>query len=121
MKAIKVKIGFENIESSLKDFVKVGETIIRGEQVRKHEGVYFMDYEAFRKASTPKRLELLRIIKEQKPVSIHQLAKLAHRDIKNVHDDVRYLAQIGLVELSDTGTGISCCVGYDKIELEILV
>ncbi|MEA5112675.1 MAG: hypothetical protein VB050_01465 [Geobacteraceae bacterium] len=49
--------------------------IIRSERAKKQEGVYFTDYEAFRKALTPKRLELLRIIKEQKPISIHQLAK----------------------------------------------
>jgi len=121
MKVKKVEIGFKSVESALGDFVATGEAIMRGERVKKQEGVYFTDYEAFRRALTPKRLELLRIIKEQKPISIHHLAKMAHRDIKNVHGDARYLAQIGLVELSETGPGMSCRVEYDKIKLEIAV
>jgi predicted transcriptional regulator len=106
MKVKKIEIGFKSVESALGDFVATGEAIMRGERVKKQEGVYFTDYEAFRRALTPKRLELLRIIKEQKPISMHQLAKMAHRDIKHVHDDARYLAQIGLVELSETGPGM---------------
>jgi predicted transcriptional regulator len=121
MRIKKVEIGFKSVEAALDDFVKTGEAILRSEQIKKREGVFFTDYEAFRKALTPKRLELLHIIKEQKPVSIHQLARLAHRDIKHVHDDVKYLAQIGLVELSETGQGMSCRVIYDKIALEIAV
>lgn len=121
MKAKKVEIGFRSIDKALDDFVATGEAIMRGEQPKKHEGVYFTDYEAFRKALTPKRLELLHIIRQKKPSSIHQLAKYAHRDIKNVHDDVKYLSQVGLVELAETGPGMSCRVGYDKIKLEIAV
>lgn len=121
MRVKKVDIGFKSVEESLNDFVAAGEAIMRGEETKKREGVFFTDYEAFRKALTPKRLELLRLIKENKPASIHQLAKLAHRDVKNVHEDVRYLSQVGLVELSETGPSISCRVGYDKIKLEIEV
>jgi predicted transcriptional regulator len=121
MRVKKVEIGFKSVEAALGDFVATGEMIMRGEQVKKREGVFFTDYEAFRKALTPKRLELLHIIKKQKPSSIHQLAKLANRDVKNVHDDVKYLSQVGLVELSESGPSVSCRVGYDKIKLEIAV
>lgn len=121
MKVKTVEIGFRSVETALDDFVATGEAIMRGEQVKKREGVFFSDYEAFRKALTPKRLELLHAIKEGKPASIHQLAKLVRRDIKNVHDDVKYLSQVGLVELSETGPGMSCRVGYDKIKFEIAV
>jgi predicted transcriptional regulator len=52
---------------------------------------------------------------------IHELARLAHRNIKNVSDDVRYLAQVGLVDLREGKKKVSARVSYDRILLEIAV
>jgi len=49
------------------------------------------------------------------------LAKLAQRNIKNISDDVKYLAQVGLIELKDSANKTSARVNYDKIMLEIAV
>jgi predicted transcriptional regulator len=46
---------------------------------------------------------------------------LSHRNIKNVSDDVRYLAQVGLVDLRESEKKVSARVSYDKILLEIAV
>jgi len=69
----------------------------RGERLKpvKEPEIYFTSFEAFRKAMTPKRLELLHIIKAKKPSSINELARVAKRDIKNIAEDVKYLEQIG--------------------------
>ena len=98
MRVKKVKVGIKDIKTSLNDFVRTCEAIDWGEKVKKETGVYFTSFKAFRKALTPKRLELLHIIKAKKPPSINQLASIAKRDIKNVAEDVKYLAQIGLIE-----------------------
>ena len=45
------------------------------------------------------RLRLLRMIKEVKPESIYQLAKLLNRAISNVQKDVTELAEYGIIEL----------------------
>jgi predicted transcriptional regulator len=37
------------------------------------------------------------------PMTIYALAKLLHRHYKNVHDDVKALENIGLVEKDETG------------------
>lgn len=50
-----------------------------------------------------------------------ELARPAHRKIKNVSDDVRYLAQVGLVDLRVAEKKVSSRVSYDKIVLEIAV
>jgi predicted transcriptional regulator len=42
------------------------------------------------RALTEKRLELLKTIKDRKPSSIYELAKLSGRDLKNVLQDVSY-------------------------------
>ncbi len=121
MKVRKVKIGIKDLRTALDEFVNAGEAIERGEKVKKETGVYFTSLEAFRKAVTPKRLELLHIIKTKKPESINELARMAKRDIKNVVDDVKYLEQIGLIEKKKKARKTAPVVEYDKIELEIAV
>ncbi len=121
MKVKRIKIGIKDLKTALNDFVKTGEAIERGEKVKKETGVYFTSIEAFRKALTPKRLELLHIIKTKKPSSINELSRLSKRDIKNVAEDVKYLVQIGLIEKKATKREIAPTISYDKIALEISV
>jgi predicted transcriptional regulator len=54
----------------LRNLRRSGRAIERGEKVKKETGVYFTTFEAFRKVMTPKRLELLHIIKTKKPSSL---------------------------------------------------
>jgi predicted transcriptional regulator len=117
----KIKIGIKDLKTVLDDFVNTGEAIERGEKVKKETGVFFTSFEAFRKALTPKRLDLLRIIKTKKPSSINELARIAKRDIKNIADDVKYLEQIGLIEKRISDRKITPVINYDKIALEIAV
>ena len=123
MKVKKVKIGIKSIEEVLRDTGEVMKKIERGEKVKpvKEPEVYFTSFEAFRKALTPKRLELLRLIKTKNPSSINELARIAKRDVKNITDDVKYLAQIGLVVKKETNRKTTPVIAYDKLLLEIAV
>lgn len=121
MKIKRVKIGIKDMAAAMNDFVRTAEAVERGEKTKKETGVYFTSLEAFRKALTPRRMLLLRHIREGKPASLHELARLAQRNIKNVSEDVKYLAQVGLIEVKDSATRMSARVNYDKILLEIAV
>jgi predicted transcriptional regulator len=121
VKIKRVKIGIKDLKTGLQEFVQTAKAIQQGKKVKKEERVYFTSFEAFRKALTPKRLELLHLIKTHRPSSINQVARLVKRDIKNVSDDLKYLAQIGLVERKETEKEISPTIDYDKILLEIAV
>jgi predicted transcriptional regulator len=121
MKVKKVKIGIRSIEETLRDAKVAMKGIDQGKKVQKTRGVYFTSLEAFRKALTPKRLELLRVIKDKAPGSLRELAELAKRDVKNVADDVKYLEQVGLVERRGAGRATKPIVGYDAIALEIAI
>ncbi len=121
MKALRVRVGIKDIATALDEFVTTGERIRRGEKVKKESGVYFTSLEAFRRALTPKRFELLRVIRTEKPSSINQLAKLVKRNIKNVAGDVAYLTQIGLIKPQESKRQISPRVDYEQIVLEIPV
>ncbi len=121
MKVKRIKIGIKSVKSILDDFVKAGDAIERGEKVKKEAGTYFTSLEAFRKVLTPKRMELLHVIKTKRPSSINELARIAKRDVKNIADDVKYLEQIGLIEKKETAAKTAPVVNYDKLMLEIAV
>lgn len=122
MRVKQVKIGIRSLDDALDSFVATGEAIERGETVRRQTpGVYFTDLDAFRKVLTQKRLELLHAIRIEKPSSLHQLARMVNRDIKNVSTDIKFLAQVGLVELKEINNSLFPVVDYEKIELDIAV
>jgi len=121
MRVKKIKIGIKDLKTALQDFADKAEAIERGEKVKKETGLYFTSFEAFRKALTPKRLELLHVIKTKKPSSINELARMAKRDVKNIAEDVKYLEQIGLIEKIETPSKTTPVINYDRIALEIAV
>lgn len=123
MRVKRIKVGIKNLREILKDTADVMKKAERGERLKpvKEPEVYFTSFEALRKALTPKRLELLHIIKTKKPSSMNELARIAKRDIKNVTEDVRYLEQIGFIEKKETDRKITPVVNYDKVMLEMAV
>jgi predicted transcriptional regulator len=124
MKAKKIKIGIKSVKETLEDFVKTGEAIERGERVKTEKGVYFESIEGFRKALTPKRLELLRLIKVRHPESLQELARFAHRDMKSIVTDINILESLDLVDLKRKIMGrkqSTPTVDYDRIDLQIAV
>jgi predicted transcriptional regulator len=124
MKAKRIRIGIKTVPEALEDFVKTGEVIQRGRNVRTEKGVYFESIEGFRRALTPKRLELLRLIKEKHPESLQELARFAHRDMKSIVTDINILESLDLVDLKRKSTGrkqSTPTVNYDQIDLQIAV
>ena len=121
MRTKKIKVGIKNLNTTLDDFVGSGEALARGEKVKEETGIYFTSIEAFRKAITPRRMELLHIIKTDRPASINQLAILANRNIKNVAEDVKLLSQVGLVETKEIDNRLKPQVDYEEINLRIAV
>ena len=47
---------------------------------------------------SPKRMELLQVLKKVGPLSVRALAKMMRRNYSNVHADVRRLIEHGLIE-----------------------
>lgn len=126
MKVKNVIIGIKSIEEALSNAKNVMERLERGEKVKKRKaGIYFENLEVMRKAITHERLKILKAIKEKHPASIYELSKALNRNLKNVSDDVHYLAELGLIELekgkSNGRKKTTPIVNYDKILLEIPV
>ena len=121
MKIKRVRTGIKDLKSGLDKFVQTAKSIQQGKKVKKVGGIYFSSFEDFRKELTPKRLELLHSIKTHRPSSINQVARLVKRYIKNFSDELKYLAQIGLIERKEKEKEISPTINYEKILLEISV
>src|SRR3990172_10601522 len=124
MKLKKVRIGIKSVKEALEDFAKTAEAIERGEKVKKEKGVYFENIEGFRKALTPKRLELLHLIKERHPESLQELARFAKRDMKSIVTDINILEELDLIDMKRKKEGRResvPTVEYDEIELKIAV
>lgn len=124
MKVKKIDIGIKGLKESLKDFANTWKKLESGKRVKKEEGIYFDSIDTMRAVLTNKRLLILKVIRERKPASIYELAKILGRDIKNVNQDLKLLSDSGLVTLEKTETDkkrVVPHVDYAKILLEISV
>ncbi|MFI5351170.1 MAG: hypothetical protein ACHQ2Z_16620 [Elusimicrobiota bacterium] len=123
MKIKSITIKIQSLAEDLDEFARVAHAIERGHPPKKLiENISFESLEAMRTVLTPKRLELLKAIRRERPASVYALAKTTGRDLKNVQDDVAFLARRGFVSLSrgrHARAGVSPRVHYDRIRLDI--
>jgi len=124
MNVKKIDIGIKGLGESLKDFSEAWKKISSGKKVRKEEGIYFDSIDTMRAVLTNNRLLILKTIRERKPGSVYELAKMLNRDLKNVNQDLKMLSEVGLVTLEKTEADkkrVIPHVDYAKILLEIPV
>jgi predicted transcriptional regulator len=122
MKGKKVRMSIRSIDDVLDEAAATMRAVAAGKKVRpKGRRLFFTSAEALRRFLTPKRLELLRLIRQQHPTSINELATLAQRDFKRVYEDIKDMADAGLLELGkDKGRKIAPRVA-DELRLEIVI
>jgi predicted transcriptional regulator len=75
----------------------------------------FEDLPTLISVMTPRRMELLRTLRQNGPLSIRALAKALGRDYENVHADVSSLESVGLVERTTDG---ALNAPWDEIEVK---
>lgn len=124
MKVKKIDIGIKGLTESLKDFATTWKKLESGKKVKKEEGIYFDSIDTMRSVLTNNRLLILKTIRGRKPGSVYVLARMLERDLKNVNQDLKLLADMGLVTLEKTETDkkrVVPHVDYGKILLEIPV
>jgi predicted transcriptional regulator len=82
--------------------------------------VWFPSTESFAKVLSAGNRDLLRIIAENAPGSLEELAQLTGRQKPNVSRTLKTMAKYGLVSLERGPRGrIAAKVVYDRIELEL--
>jgi predicted transcriptional regulator len=89
----------------------------RGEPIVPAREIWFSSIEQLAATLTESRLELLRLIRRERPPSVKALARLARRSAGTVEKDLQALALAGLVKLVATGRVKRPVAGYDRIHL----
>ena len=119
MKLKRVRIAVEQLSRTNARWKKA----IEGESVfdSKRAVITVASWEVLGKVLSPRRLEILARIPVLKPKSIAALARDLQRDFKNVHTDVVFLADLGLIELRPEGKRKTLVpiARFDGIEVDL--
>jgi predicted transcriptional regulator len=98
----KLRAHVENLAASGQRFVEAWRRAQRGERARE-EHLSFESLEGLLATLSPKRIELLRLVRRRPHLSIAAVARELGRDYKRVHGDVRALERVGLLEEDEAG------------------
>ena len=123
MKVKNIDVEIKPLSKALKDAAKVMNKIKKGQTVRPINSVSFGSVESFRQFFTPRRLELMKVIKNKHPGSIYELAKLTRRDFKSVVTDIKILEKYRMIDTKKVsvkgGYKVKPIFDYDKLSVEI--
>jgi len=101
MKIRKFKIKVQDSSQFREDVIKTWKA---AEKRKSREDGYdlvlsFPDISWLSKIFGAERIRLIQAVRDQKPESLYQLAKMLGRALPNVHRDVHELAEYGIIEL----------------------
>jgi predicted transcriptional regulator len=102
MRAKKFKIRLQPMKHTLDQFKEDWKAIEKGSApklVAKEPVLLFSDLGMVSKVLSQERLRLIQMIREKHPASVSELAVMLGRAQANVHRDVHYLAELGILEL----------------------
>lgn len=78
--------------------------------------IYFSDQDTLFRNLSPKRMALLKFLRQHGPMSVRKLAAELNRDYKNVHTDVKLLMSHKLIKTNRQGL---VTVPWDDICIEL--
>jgi len=107
MSTVSLKVG--GLDKALESFRSTWAT-----GVNSAPEISFASWELMHRILTPKRLEIIRALCGQPPMSIREVSRRVGRDFKGVHTDVTALMMSGLVEQQEG----KICFPYDRIHVE---
>jgi predicted transcriptional regulator len=110
----KINLHVGSIEDMGKRFIGAWHKLEQGEAVDETHLTFF-DLETMVSTLSPKRLALLRHVRQHPAESIADLAKSLGRDYKRVHEDVAALVHAGLLERDAQGIRAP----YDSVLTEV--
>jgi predicted transcriptional regulator len=121
MKVKRIFVGVKPLDDVLKEAGETFEHLAKGKTVKHKRAIYFASLKDLRRVLTERRLEILKTIRDRKPSSVYELARMVDRDLKNVLQDLSYLAELDIVAISETGVKKVPHFDYDRISIEVAV
>jgi predicted transcriptional regulator len=79
----------------------------------------FTSYDDLMDTLTPRVLELIEAIRQEEPASINETARVVDRDVKNVHEELSRLAQLGIIFFEEDGQRKRPVVWFDELVINL--
>ena len=118
-----IKIEVRPFEESMNETIEVVKRIEKGEKIKLNK-IVFNDVETLRSILTTERVRVLHCIKEKKPKSIYELAKMLDRNWRLVAKDVELLSNLGIVKLEKKEKPkeiIRPIVNFNKMNINVAI
>ena len=114
MTTLTIQVGVPLAEF-LHDFGETMQAVIDGKEVVPSFGIGFENMAQMGAVFSPKRWELVEMLKKTGAQSIYALAKRLNRHYRNVHQDVAMLSEWLVIEKDETG---KVFVPWDEIDVQ---
>ncbi|ERH00711.1 MAG: putative transcriptional regulator [Halonotius sp. J07HN6] len=101
------------------DITETIETLDRDERVETPPTLSFESYDELMETLTPRVLDLIEAIRHEEPASINETARVVDRDVKNVHEELSRLAQLGIVFFEEEGQRKRPVVWFDELVINL--
>jgi len=95
------------------------ETLERGDAVDSPPTLSFTSYDDLMETLTPRVLDLIEAIRQDEPASINETARVVDRDVKNVHEELSRLAQLGIIFFEEDGQRKRPVVWFDELVINL--
>ncbi len=90
-----------------------------GDTVDSTPTLSFTSYDDLMKTLTPRVLDLIEAIRQEEPASINETARVVDRDVKNVHEELSQLAQLGIIFFEEDGQRKRPVVWFDELIINL--
>lgn len=114
MATLNITVG-ESPDVALQRAAQTMQAVMEGREIAPYFGVGFKNMAQIGEVFTPKRWELVEVLKASGPQSIYALAKRLNRNYRNVHQDVVTLTDWLVIEKNEAG---KIFVPWDEIDVQ---
>jgi predicted transcriptional regulator len=95
------------------------ETLEQGDGEDSPPTLSFTSYDDLMETLTPRVLDLIEAIRQEEPSSINETARVVDRDVKNVHEELSRLAQLGIIFFEEDGQSKRPVVWFDELVINL--
>jgi predicted transcriptional regulator len=95
------------------------EALDRNDTVNSPPTLSFTSYDDLMETLTPRVLDLIEAIRRENPISINETARVVDRDVKNVHEELSRLAQLGIILFEQDGQRKRPVVWFDDLVITL--
>ncbi|WP_241686271.1 HVO_A0114 family putative DNA-binding protein [Halorubrum amylolyticum] len=95
------------------------EALEQGDAVDSTPTLSFTSYDDLMETLTPRVLDLIEAIRQEEPASINETARVVDRDVKNVHEELSRLAQLGIIFFEEDGQSKRPVVWFDELVINL--